>query len=398
MIEVLGFILFGCFAGAFTGLVPGIHTNTIALIAVSFAASAGFGVPLVMMIVSMSVVHSFVSFVPSIALGAPDEDSFISVLPGHRFLLKGLGLHAIKLTAIGGLFACIISIAMLPLFAMFVLKTVHVIYPAMPAIIIIVFALMLHDEKGTTQRKWALYVILLSGSLGLAGLRAGIFGNAIFPLVTGFFGASTLIYSMNKNTGMPAQEFMAKKYRRHTVLTGSALGVIAGALVSLLPSLGPNQAAFILRKIIGKMGTSQYLIVIGGISTVNAIFAFFVLYLAGKARTGTAAAVAELVELSAGDLMLIVATVLLAAGFGVVATEILGKFTLTHISKLPYKIINILVLGMLALLVAGLSGAMGFLLFLTSTGIGLTALTSGVKRTNCMAFLMVPTLAFYIGI
>ncbi|MFH1224469.1 MAG: tripartite tricarboxylate transporter permease [Candidatus Diapherotrites archaeon] len=394
--EIIFCVLLGCLLGAFAGAIPGVHTNTLALLAVSFAA--GGGLPVVLMVVSMSVVNSFVSFVPSIALGAPSEDCFISILPGHRFLLKGMGLYAIRLTVLGGLFAAIASVVMLPLFAMFVVKFISIIYALVPAIIICVIALMVLDERGTEQKKWAAIVIALSSALGLAALRGGFGMNAIFPLVTGFFGTSGLIYSINQREEVGEQELGACEYPKREVLSGGALSLVAGAIVSLLPSIGPDQAAFILRKIIGKITSVQYLVIIGGVSTANAIFGFFVLYLTGKARTGTAVAVEQIITLTQRDLLFIIATVLFSAGVAVFATEICAKFFLARLGKIPYRAMNLGVLAFLVLLVALLGGGTGLLLLSASTGIGLVTLSSGIKRTTGMAFLMAPTLAFYLGL
>ena len=131
---------------------------------------------------------------------------------------------------------------------------------------------------------------------------------------------------------------------------------------------------------------------------LDAIFGFFVLYLTGKARTGTAVAVEQIITLTQRDLLFIIATVLFSAGVGVFATEICAKFFLARLGKLPYRAMNISVLVFLVALVAALGGATGLLLLTASTGIGLVTLSSGIKRTTGMAFLMAPTLAFYLGL
>ena len=60
----------------FTGLIPGFHVNNVALIAVSLTPIAiGIGLPLDIiagMIVSCGMVHTFLNYIPSALVGAPD--------------------------------------------------------------------------------------------------------------------------------------------------------------------------------------------------------------------------------------------------------------------------------------------------------------------------------------
>ncbi len=380
----------------FTGLVPGIHVNTLSVLILLFAKSNDFN--LVLLIVSMSIVHSFVDFIPSIALGAPDSETFLSILPGHRFLLKGKGFYAIKLTILGGLFGGIISLLLVPLFILFVIKLVPFIYSLIPHILIFVLILMVLGEGTWEQRRWALIVITLSSILGLLSLKVYSFQNALFPLVTGFFGSATLIYSVNKKHGMKKQTIGNDLYEKKIVFEGSGLSALAGGMVSLLPSIGPSQAAFIIRKLVGRISPRKYLIILGGINTSNMLFSFLVLYLIGKARTGSAVAVKQIISFSEIHLYFIVAAIIVSIGLGAIATELIAKNLFKIIHTLDYKKLNCFVLALLILLTFILSGFLGLSVFALATFIGLVPLTSKIKRTNCMAFLMVPTILFYLGI
>jgi putative membrane protein len=75
----------------------------------------------------MSITHTFIDFIPSIFLGAPDEDTGLSTLPGHEFLLKGQGYYAVKLTVIGSAIAIISLTFLIPFFILVVPK----IYPSL---------------------------------------------------------------------------------------------------------------------------------------------------------------------------------------------------------------------------------------------------------------------------
>lgn len=117
MLEIIIGTILGALTGVFTGIIPGLHINMVATLLLSFS---GFVVnfPLFWMcfIIAMAISHNFFDFIPSIFLGAPEEGNSLSALPGHKFLLEGRGLEAIKLASIGCLGGIIISLVLYPVF------------------------------------------------------------------------------------------------------------------------------------------------------------------------------------------------------------------------------------------------------------------------------------------
>ena len=119
-------ILAGTALGTFTGLVPGIHVNTMALlILVSYPSlssqleplcgNLGLDLTIVPLLLSCSIVsaavtHSFLDFIPSVFIGMPDEEDCLSVLPGHRLLMAGKGLLAVRLAASGSLCGAMVAL------------------------------------------------------------------------------------------------------------------------------------------------------------------------------------------------------------------------------------------------------------------------------------------------
>lgn len=123
------FTLIGVVFGIATGLIPGLHVNNIALAAIALQGSLislalllfGWADPTaeeILLIVSMLIIgnvvtHTFLDFIPSVFLGAPEGDTALSVLPGHRMLLKGLGYEAVKLSALGSLMSVFLALCMI---------------------------------------------------------------------------------------------------------------------------------------------------------------------------------------------------------------------------------------------------------------------------------------------
>src|SRR3989338_10970310 len=119
LLEIILALLIGTLAGIFTGLIPGIHINLVGAIIVSLSISLLSNIPAIYMgvfIVSMSITHVFIDFIPSIFLGAPEDGTELSVLPGHEMLKQGLGFQAVKLASLGCLYGILIFVLMtLPL-------------------------------------------------------------------------------------------------------------------------------------------------------------------------------------------------------------------------------------------------------------------------------------------
>ena len=104
--QLLLSIFIGVGAGVITGLTPGIHINLVSALLVGFSGyllGITSGVSLAVFIIAMGITHTFLDAIPSIFLGAPDEDMVMGVLPGHKLLLEGKGYEAVKLTVIGSL-------------------------------------------------------------------------------------------------------------------------------------------------------------------------------------------------------------------------------------------------------------------------------------------------------
>ena len=123
LIELFIALLLGIFIGTFTGLAPGIHINLVAFFLLGLTGSYSINSPialaLAVFIAAMSVTHIFVDFVPSIYLGAPDEDSALSVLPGHEMLIKGKAHEAVLLSISGGLAGIFLLVLLSPVFILF---------------------------------------------------------------------------------------------------------------------------------------------------------------------------------------------------------------------------------------------------------------------------------------
>ena len=114
---LMGSFFIGIFLGCMTGLIPGFHVNNVALIALSMSPLAvGAGIPLsavAAIIVSMGTVHTFLNYIPSALIGAPDGDTALALLPGHRMLISGHAAQGVAYSARGSQLGLLLSIPLL---------------------------------------------------------------------------------------------------------------------------------------------------------------------------------------------------------------------------------------------------------------------------------------------
>ena len=84
LLELIVALIIGIIAGTVTGLIPGIHINLVAIITLGFLnyiLKIFSPIEIAVFIVAMSITHTFLDFIPSIFLGAPNEENFLSILP-----------------------------------------------------------------------------------------------------------------------------------------------------------------------------------------------------------------------------------------------------------------------------------------------------------------------------
>ena len=62
----------------------------------------------------MGITHTFLDFIPSIFLGVPEAETALSILPGHKMVLKGYAFEAIKFTTIGSFLSVIVTLFLFP--------------------------------------------------------------------------------------------------------------------------------------------------------------------------------------------------------------------------------------------------------------------------------------------
>jgi putative membrane protein len=408
----------GASVGMFSGLVPGIHVNTLAsLMLVSypslayvislFADPSLVPVLLASCIVSAGVVHSFMSYVPSVFIGVPDQDTVMSMLPGHRLLLDGRGMAAVRASSIGSLIGALSAVAVaLPLQYLMLNGLGDYLQSITSVILLMAVAALILTENGLGNRLFAALLIFLSGVIGCIcmfmpvpfhGIIGG--GDLLFPLLAGLFGIPVLLLSP-KNNGIPEQT----DDEQYPVGISSGLkGVLTGSMVGWFPGITATAGAAFTRMFVNEEKPERFIALVASIGTAAVVFALITLSVNGKARSGTMAVVREIVDdgmsgFASGMFMLMLLSVVIASSIGYAASIRSGDVMSKVIPGMDVKKLNLAVLCLIAILTVLLTGLWGMAVLVISSVIGMIPLNAGTGRVHLSGCLLVPVVLMQFGL
>jgi len=390
--EVILAAFCGIGLGIITGLIPGVHIN---LVAVLLFALAGLGYVnpfmICITIICTAVTHTFLDTIPSVFLGCPEADNCLSVLPGHRLLLEGKGYMAVMLTVIGSLGGLIASVALVPLLLQIVSTIYEFLKDYIGYILLLISVFLIYREG--KSRLWALIVFVLCGVFALNVFNVTM-KEPLFPLFSGMFGISMLILSSSSK--IPEQKSFEIEMDKKEAGKAISCSVVVGWICSFMPGLGPSQAAIIGSQFV-KLTNNGFLILVGGLSTVNMVLSLVTLYALEKARNGAVVTVLNIMEtVSIRELTIFVAVALIAGGCAVILASFLSKKFAVLMNKVNYKALVYSVIALIIILVFLICGWKGWVILFFSTWIGIIPQVKGIGRNHMMGSLLLPVILFFI--
>ena len=401
MIEnILLLSLIGCVIGLFTGMIPGLHTNTLAVLILPIYSYFGIS-PLGASVIISSIMasHTFASFIPAAILGAPDEDTALSVLPAHRLLISGRGLEAVFLMVAGASLALLFSIPILFLS----MKTFGALYgltrPFIHYVLAAIVSLMILGERGK-KIFYATLIFLMSGALGFLVLDARVLEpqNALLPVLSGLFGVSTLVVSLEKKSSIPQQKHSVATIGVKSMAKFAIIGTLGGLFVGLMPGIGASQAVALTQQVFVISSAESFLVMLGSVNAADSLFSMSALYTVGNPRSGASVAVERLLgNIGINEFLVIIGSILLSSGIAAFVSLKISSRALNAMRKINYSLVSRSVIVFISSLVFLFSGFTGLLVLFTATSIGLLCERLGVKRTHCMGCLLLPTILFFSG-
>ena len=409
----LGFVL-----GIIAGLVPGLHLNNFAamLLALSPQLFAWGLSPFEVagIILSASISQTFFDAIPAIFLGAPDSEAALTVLPGQRLMLEGRGIEAVRLSALGSAGSMIFALFLIIPISWMVGSYYDYLTKYVGILLLAIAIMMIRSERGPWiegQGAWVHYkykavAALLFITSGLLGVFAfdheslvvsplGLEPQVLLPLLSGIFGASSLLLSFSAETKVPEQKESEIRLPASALARALFSGGLGGSVVAWIPGVSPSVAAITAR--LGSVPQpEEFLVSIAGVNSANALFSLVALYVIDKPRSGAAAAIQQLLALDQSALfqMIIIVVIVTAASYlaCIAAARLAGR----AIVRLNYRLLCLTVLLFLVGMTYAFSGLFGLFIFFLSTVVGLIAPVAGIHRTHAMGVLMLPLICRYI--
>ncbi len=279
---LLGAMFFGIAMGSMTGLIPGFHVNNVALILLSLSpAFLALGIPLfavAAIIVSCGTVHTFLNYIPSALIGAPDADQALALLPGHRMLLQGNAPKGVAYSARGSQLGLLLSLPLIIVARLVFgpeLNMYGELRDSLPWILLVISSILLITE--TTRLPWPIWIqkspmgVVMGDDSRFAGfiaatsyfLLTGFYGWAVFslpaespvgmpsaslllPSLAGLFGIANLIDIYSTQSELPPQKMDWEMPPAKPLMVPCFLSSVAGAAMGVLPGMTAAQATVLV--------------------------------------------------------------------------------------------------------------------------------------------------------
>ena len=400
MIELVIACFIGILIGTTTGLIPGIHVNTAGAILFASSAfllsqvSAEF---LCVLMVSMSIAHALIEFVPSMLLGVPQEGTATSILPGHRMVLEGRSKEVIRIVSVGGFGAILVTIIMLPIFSI-ALPFLHGILKPYTWIILLVASIYLTYNLTGNFRDflWSLLLFILSGVLGWITFQT--------PISSGV----TILFSLNDSSTLPAQNPFYTLNLDYNKFKSIFAGGITGAILGFLPGFGPAQGTIIAQAASGTNDnedddTVNFLLATSGLNISDCLFSLIAIYIIGNPRSGIAVYMSYLIsEMNINHLAIFIFASLLAVSVSLALSLKLGDSFSKIMRMVDYKKLSI---GVILLQIVILYVFIFYyeapvvymtIALITSTALGMLPHYIGVGKSHLMGVLIIPAIVIYM--
>ncbi len=414
MFDIILACIIGVSCGVVTGLIPGIHVNTVGAFVFSASPFLLYSYSpevLAVFLLSMSISHALLEFIPSIFLGVPEEGTVLSIMPGHHLVLQGRGKEAIRLVSLGGFGAMIITILLLPLFMVGLPPLYGLLKPYIWIILsMVVVYMLIRLSRDLNSFIWSSILFLFSGIMGWTALNSPLSSSvSLLCLFSGLFGVSTMLYSLFQKSIIPAQNKSHHLEIDGDIIRGVFAGGIAGSILGFLPGMGPAQGSLLAQELSGSSDTGSeregFLVAMSGVNASDALFSLIAIYLIGNPRSGIAVYVNQLLQgLDFNHLLIMIFSSVTAVSIALVLCIKLGDWFSHSMEKIDYEKLSWVVIVFMSFLVV-LFGVMEhanlifvMVMYITAIAMGLLPHYLDINKSNLMGVLIVPAIVVYMGI
>ena len=391
IIETLIAITIGILIGIISGLIPGIHVNLISSLSILFYNEISNKFPAILIIIALTAMLTtaiFLNFIPSLILGVPDPEKTLMMKPLHRAILKGKAYLIIKQISISLIITSLTCIVLLPL-AYLIIKNTSILTKFIPYILMVVIILNFKKEK---NKLLGITITLLAGILGITTFSIEQLKEPLLPLLSGLFGISSIIDSINQQPKFKKQFFSIHTRINKKELIKIPFYTSLVSLFSFIPAVSSSQFVNIIKK-----DEKTYALTCSSFTISTALISFITVYTLNKARNGVAvASISFLANINQINLIIIVSTILISTAIATLLLIKFSKIILKNMNLIPYKKLSISVLILIIVLTIVIAGFWGIIIAILATCLGLICSKLELNRNYLMASLIIPTIFYFI--
>lgn len=425
MVDLLLWAMGGAAAASLLALVPALHIYNVAgFLLLLSAALPPVVTPerMAFLFLGMITGYAMLNTIPSIFLSAPDDSTIFIVLPGQKYLMQQRGYEAVVLTGIGGLGGLAVLALLTPLAPRFFPVVRDILSPHMGWILWTIIAYMLISEwpKGTDRapaglRRWwdgwkslvaGLATFLLSGLLGFVLMYRSLVPvevayQNLLPAFVGLFAVPWVIQNLLARVRLPAQH-LARDVDAPlgAIFQGTAAGVLGGLFAAFFPVVTGGIGGFLAGHATAQRDERAFVISQGASKVVYYVGGFLLFFVPGLhlTRGGMAWMISTLYSSYTPERYYWATAAVLACGVLAFFISLgLARLMIALLARVSYRLISAATLGILLLVVWGMTGVGGLAICAVATGIGLIPVLWGSRRMNAMGVLLLPIALNMVG-
>jgi putative membrane protein len=410
--------LVGALAASILACIPALHIYNVAGALILLGAGAGRLLgpeALSGLMIGLVTGYAMLNTIPSIFLSVPDDSTIFVVLPGQKYLRQRRGWEAALLTGVGGL-GGIAALTLLTPVAPALFATLRgILQPHLHWILVAVTLFMLLSEwpkgsdRGPTPWRrlagaWSslaagLATFLLSGLLGFVLLYRSLVPVAVayqnlMPAFVGLFAIPWLLQNIVSRVHVPPQHLAPSLDADWKIfLRGVFAGTAGGLFAAFFPIVTGGIGGFIAGHATAQRDDRLFLISQGASKVVYYVGGFLLFFVPGVhlTRGGMAWMLSGLyTPYTPGTFYRAAAAVALSGVASFFILLPLTRLAVRLVERVDYVRISVVMLIVLLVMVAVMTGPGGLLIAAVATGIGLIPVLWGSRRMNCMGVLLLP--------
>lgn len=387
LLELIISIIFGTILGIISGLIPGIHPNLISTLTILILPNMQ-NTNLIMIITTLATMLTtfvFISILPSLLLGIPDPDKTELIRPLQKTILEGKAYKIIKQISLTLFLTTVILILLLPV----LIYLINLSKELAKFIPIVLIALTLYGLKEEKNRFLALSIIFLSGVLGITIFSIAELKDPLLPLLSGLFGLSSIITSLQEKIIFKKQHF-TNKTEISPEIKNAVIYLPFISICSFIPAISSTQLCSILK-------SKSYIIKVVIFTLATSLLSFATVYTIQKARTGVAAASLQIIpEINKINIIILIITILISSALSSILLIEISKMILKNLNKINIKLISIVVIIIIIALTIIISGIYGLITLILAASLGILTKKLELNMTYLMSALVIPTLFYFL--